>query len=154
MSKKTTSASEYRDSKRKEVELPSVLPDGSHPIFIIGKPGPRVAMKILDVLNIGGEEPEELGPEEATERVKESLKGVDVRLRAIEMIDILIPGCLVSPRVTLEHTNDVNLLHIDDIEISDQFFLLDAIMEFSGLTQEKAEDRKFPSKQSTRKTGK
>lgn len=146
LSKKVTSASVYRDSKRKEVELPSVLPDGSHPIFVIGKPGPRIAVKILELLNIGDKEPEEISPEEAAKKVKESLKGVDVRLRAIEMIDILVPGCVVSPRVTLEHTDDPDILNIDDIEISDQFFLLNIIMEFSGLTKEKAEKRKFPSK--------
>lgn len=119
--RKITSAKEYRNARRHEVELPSGA------VFVIRKLSP---MAFTDLLNIFGDVT--LTQEQATATVRENIVGI---MKAI------IPKCVVSPKVSFEYTEDEDVLYMEDIEPEDMFALLDAVYSFSGITAEASVER-------------
>jgi len=73
-------------------------------------------------------------PEEIEQQTK-TLKPADID----KLIPLLLPACIVKPKVTLSGGKDS--LAIDDITWEDQLKLLEEIFEFSGLTREAERSR-------------
>jgi len=110
-----TSAQEYKARRQKVVRLPSGA------LFKIRKISPKVLGQLFSALNVQPGNPEQL---------QQSF--ID---KLPLVIDILFPSCIVEPRVEV-NPSDPNVLSVDDIDPNDAFFLINAIMEFSGLTEE------------------
>lgn len=146
----TTTAKQYLSNKRKDIELPSVLPDGSHPVFTIRKVPVNTAMKIMQVLEVDIEE-DELVLEKLAEELSNRFKGYEAADKIAEVLDIVLPVCVVNPKIVLtedELTGDELLL--EDIDAEDQMFLYQAINNFGGIGEQKVEEikkfREEPSK--------
>jgi len=136
---KATEAKAYSSGKTKAVTLPSTLPNGSHPVFIIRKMPPRTAIKLLSVLKINIEVDLEAAdrPEKA---LRKAIKNLDAQ-KLLEVVNTVIPDCVVEPKVVLGKAKRAGELSIDDIELDDLFHLFDEIWEWSGLTEKAAKER-------------
>jgi len=134
---KATEAKAYSSGKTKAVTLPSILPDGTHPVFIIRKMPPRTAIKLLGVLKINVDIDLEAKPEKA---LKRAMKDLDAQ-KLLEVVNIVIPDCVVEPRIVPGKAEGTDELSIDDIELDDLFHLFDKIWEWSGLTEKAAKER-------------
>jgi len=103
---KIVSPEEYRKAKTKVVSAPS----GYN--FKIRKMTPEVADALLKKLPAKGELPPETLP---------------------ELIELLLPACIVEPKVVAsEGTSDT--LSVDELDPGDQIVLLMEIIDFSGLS--------------------
>ena len=123
-----TTAEEYLAGKIKKVTLPSVTATGKHPIFVIRKIPPKAALELAGLLEL---------PEDADlENINEALSTINVREKLPELIDIVIPACVVKPKIKKEKKNEEcpKCLCIDDLEIEDLVALFEEILEFNGLT--------------------
>jgi len=136
---KATEAKAYSSGKTKPVTLPSTLPDGSHPVFIIRKMPPKTAIKLLGLLKIN------IGVDlEAASKPEKALKKAMKKLNAQNLLDVVntvIPDCVVEPKVVLGNAEKADELSIDDIELDDLFHLFDEIWKWSGLTEKAAKER-------------
>jgi len=135
-----TSVKQYRKGKYKTVELPSTLEDGSHPVFVIRKPPITAMVKIMDVLGL--KIPSEVSPEDLEKTIEERRKALAKRLSTkdfVKVMEILLPACVVEPKISLEASDDA--LAVDELEFEDQIQLLDAVWKFSGLSKESEETR-------------
>ncbi|RLG45123.1 MAG: hypothetical protein DRN81_02665 [Thermoproteota archaeon] len=116
-----TTAKEYREKMTKIVTLPSGFN------FRIRKMPPLALAKLMSIydeaLPATGRE---LTPEE-----EEKMKEIGKR-RFAEIIKVVIPDCIVEPKVSLNPSSE-DELSLDDLAADDIFKLLDEIMEFSGL---------------------
>ena len=135
---KATSAAEYKKARYKAVELPSLLTDGSHPVFIIRKPPPKIYVKLLEMFNV--QVTIDSDPEEIERALTGQAMREDIKAKLPQFLEILLPACVVEPRVTTD-PNDKEALHIDDIDSKDQFALLEAILDFAGLSERAEEER-------------
>ena len=123
-----TSASEYRKGKRHEVELPS---------------GARFEIRKLSPLAFG----ELLKFIEVREGATEEETTAKVRGEIVNIMKTIIPQCVVTPTIvfdanmTEEEMDEKNVIDFADLDLNDVFVLLDAVYEFSGLTEEAAEER-------------
>jgi len=123
-----TTAEEYLAGKIKKVTLPSVTATGKHPVFVIRKIPPKAALELADLLEL----PEDVD----LENINEALSSIDVKEKLPELIDTIIPACVVKPRIKKEKKNEEcpKCLCIDDLEIEDLVALFEEILEFNGLT--------------------
>lgn len=119
-----TLASEYRAKQRKIVTLPSGF------TFEIRKMSPLVFAKMFDVLgyeaNVSKEQTESI--------IKEKLE---------EILKLIIPNCVVKPKISLEPTDDEEVLCLEDLEMDDFYTLLDEISNFSGLSEDDMKEREL-----------
>jgi len=60
-----------------------------------------------------------------------------------ELIEILIPQCVVRPRIVTENPAPKGALSLQELEWSDSLAIIDEIIEFGGLSEEDAKARKF-----------
>lgn len=135
---KATSPSQYKQGKTKEVTLPSVGADGSHPVFTIRKLGIKPIIKLLDAFEVEIKQGSDV---ETLEReLKETIKTVDLKTKIVQVIEILLPAGISEPKVTAEPAEDS--LCLDDIEFNDQMKLFDEIWDFNGLGEKASEERK------------
>ena len=139
MSKKDiTSASEYRKGKRHVVELPSGA------TFEIRKLSPLAFGELLNFIEVR----EGATEEETTARVRSEI---------VNIMKTIIPQCIVNPTIafepdmTEEEMDEKNVIDFADLDLNDVFVLLDAVYEFSGLTEEAAQERTKFRKRTTRK---
>lgn len=132
---KITSAKKYRKGKTKVIKLPS----GS--VFKIKKPAGRVMASLLNLFDVKISVNEDLSKEE----ISQELEGLEFQDKLVNIMDLLIPSCVVDPKISLVETDDEDLLFIDDIEYSDLYSLIDEIMAFSGISKEATDEREsFP----------
>lgn len=120
MSKKITSPKEYLKGQRKRITLPSGA------LFEIRKLSPVAFGEILKIM----------GPETARD-----MDDV-IRDKIVDIMKVIVPRCVVKPKITLEDTGDEDKLSLEDLEMQDVFALLDEVYAFSGLTTEDVEERK------------
>ncbi|RLE64028.1 MAG: hypothetical protein DRJ47_08690 [Thermoprotei archaeon] len=138
-----TTAEEYLAGKIEKVVLPSTTASGKHPVFIIRKIPPKAALELASLLEL----PEDVD----LENINEALSSIDVKEKLPELIDIIIPACVVKPRIKKEKKNEEcpKCLCIDDLEIEDLVALFEEILEFNGLTAQGIKKRqKFRRKPS------
>ena len=121
MSEEIVSARAYKSTKKKIVTLPSGFK------FEIRKVPPSVYGDILAILDVSN-----VGPNEATTLSQKHL---------VDILKIIIPRCVVRPKIVVECTDDEDVLCLDDLDYADGFALLDHIYEFSGITAEAAKNR-------------
>ena len=126
-----TSAKKYREGKTKVVTLPS------GDVFMIKKPGGRTMAKVSQLFEINID----LQDNPSKEEIAKELAGLHLQDNLVEIMDLLIPGCVVEPKVSLVETHDEHTLFIDDIEYNDLYALLDEIMAFSGLSEQSMKER-------------
>lgn len=117
-----TSAKAYRERQRKIVTLPSGF------VFEIKKMSPLTFTKMFELIGVGTD----VTGERAEEMVKEKL---------YDVLKLIIPECVVNPKIVLESTDDEDALALEDLEMDDFFALLNEISEFSGLGEESIKDR-------------
>ena len=126
--KKVTSASEYRKGKRTVVELPSGA------TFEIRKLSPLAFGELLNFIEVR----EGATEEETTAKVRGEI---------VNIMKTIIPQCIVTPKIvfdanmTEKEMDKKNIIDFADLDLNDVFVLLDAVYEFSGLTEEAAEER-------------
>ena len=120
MSKKITSPKEYLKGQRKKITLPSGA------VFEIRKLSPIAFGEILKIT----------GPETARD-----MDDV-IRDKIVDIMKIIVPRCVVKPKITLEETDDEDSLSLEDLEMQDVFALLDEVYAFSGLSTEDTKERK------------
>jgi len=120
------SAAEYRKRVYKVVTAPSGFS------FTIRKMSFKVFSKLLQIY---GETP-------TTELTAEQRAKLGERLRnqLPQIMEVVIPGCVVKPKIVLENPTEDELA-LDDIEPNDLIFLMNEITNFSGLTGPAAEER-------------
>jgi len=116
-----TSADEYRARQRKIVTLPSGF------VFEIRKMSPLTFAEMFELVGASPNDPQGVAEEKVRENVYEILK-------------LVIPKCVVSPKISLEAT-DEDVLALEDLDMDDFFALLDEISTFSGLGAEDMEER-------------
>ena len=121
------SAEEYRKRVYKDV----TMPDGF--VFTIRKMNYKTLTALLDVY---GEAP----TGELTEQQKKEI-GDKIRKQLPSIISIVIPACVVKPKISVNPTSE-NELALDDVEPGHLLALVNAITDFSGLTGQAAEERK------------
>lgn len=121
MSKKVTSASEYRKKSRMLVELPSGA------VFEIRKLSPLVYGEALEQVGIS--------PAEGAEQVD-----AVVRKNIFSLMKLIVPKCVISPKISVSPSSD-DELDYEDIELADLTRLMDEIYKFSGLTVEAEQER-------------
>jgi len=137
-----TTSKQYRAGKTKEVELPSVLEDGGHPVFVIRKVPTKILIKLLSALDVKITPDVEAAQLEG--QVKEKLKDVDLGKLTADFLAEIIPVCVVEPKISLDE-NDKDAIFIDDLDPEDGLALFDEIFKFQGLTEEAAKERSFHS---------
>ena len=121
--KKITSPKEYLKGQRKQITLPSGA------VFEIRKLSPIAFGEVLKIM----------GPE--TARDMDDI----VRDKIVDIMKVIVPRCVVKPKITLEETDDKDKLSLEDLEMQDVFALLDEVYAFSGLSTEDVEEKKsFP----------
>ena len=118
--KKITSPKEYLKGQRKKITLPSGA------VFEIRKLSPIAFGEILKIT----------GPETARD-----MDDV-IRDKIVDIMKVIVPRCVVKPKITLEETDDEDKLSLEDLEMQDVFALLDEVYAFSGLSTEDTEERK------------
>jgi len=133
-----TKAEEYLAGKHKKVKLPSILPNGKHPVFIIRKPPMRVIIELLRILDVSLDV--DKNPEVLERGFMEAWNSMDVKEKIAGFIDLLLPACVVEPRITLD-PNEKDAIYIDDLDMEDQFKLLEEIWDFAGLSKEAEKQR-------------
>ena len=116
-----TTAEEYRRGKQEVVELPS----GAR--FKIRKMSPLEFGKLMEVLGTAANAPD-------------SLREAQIRDRIVDVMRVLIPGCVVEPKISFESKE--GCLSFEELEVADAMALMDAVYEFSGLAAEDAEERR------------
>lgn len=135
-----TDAGQYRKTRTKLITLPSTLEDGSHPVFRIRRPGAKALMRLYAQLSI--ESTAGLSREEAVEKSKEYFKTQEGREQIIQFLDGILTSCVVEPKIVVGEPKE-NALSIDELDIEDQMFILEEILKFAGITEEKAKEREF-----------
>lgn len=89
---------------------------------------------------------EDLENLDVKERFKEMLSKENLAEKVLSIVDILIPACVVKPKVVAGPAAKGEL-SVDELEFEDIFALFDEILSFSGLTEESYAERiKFRSK--------
>lgn len=142
-----TTAEEYLAGKVKKVALPSTTASGKHPVFIIRKIPPKTALELTSLLEL---------PEDADlENINEALSMANVKEKLPKLIDIIIPACVVKPKIKKEkkHEECIKCLSIDDLEIEDLVALFEEILEFNGLTAKGIKERQKFRKESSSSIG-
>jgi len=125
------SAEEYRKRVRKTVEAPSGFK------FVIRKLNLKTLARLMEVY---GETPTGDLSEKQKALLADKLKG-----RLEDIVEVVLPNCIVKPKVVLNETTKKDELALADLEPDDLIFLVNTITDFSGLTGEAAEERKsFP----------
>lgn len=64
-----------------------------------------------------------------------------VRSKIFDIAKIILPACMVSPKVTLSGVGDDNTLTFDELSVNVMNGLLDEIYDFSGLGPEAQAER-------------
>jgi len=118
----TTSASEYRAGQRRMVTLPSGY------VFEIRKMSPLTFSELFNVIGVEANASEEV----AAERVRENL---------VEVIKVVIPKCVVKPKIALEASDDEDVLSLEDLDMDDFTVLFEEISAFSGIGEKETDDR-------------
>ena len=133
-----TTPKEYLAGKYREVVLPSTLPNGEHPVFLIRKPPTRVLIEVLSLLDVNLTP--ETKPEELEKNFTERIVNTDIKEKLPKLLELLIPACVVEPKISLD-PNEEDAIYIDDLDFEDQFKLLDEIWNFAGLSKKAEEQR-------------
>jgi len=123
---KVTDANEYRRKVRKIIELPSGA------VFEIRKLSP---LRMAEVIDIG----------DGVDQVKIANS---IRDNLVTLMRVVIPSCVVRPKIVLYDTDKKGELSFDDLEPDDLYALLDQVYEHSGLGPDEIEEREdFPEEQ-------
>ncbi len=125
----------YRESRTRQVELPSVLSDGTHPVFTIRKIPRDSVLKIAEILGLTGME----NPEVMEGALKTQLSSPEYRKRMVELMNEILIDCVVEPKLGREAGEDT--LSVSELDFADQIKLFREILSFSGVSLE-AEERR------------
>jgi len=118
---KIATAKEYRKTQTKVIRLPSGF------YFRIRKMSPTAMAKLMEVYG----ETLPPGRREPTPEEMERMREVG-RKKFAEILKVILPTCIVEPKVSLNPTSEDELA-LDDLASDDIFALLDEITAFSGL---------------------
>ena len=133
-----TSPQEYLSGKRREVTLPSTLPNGEHPVFIIRKPPTKVMIRLLSLLEVSLDV--NRNPELLEKDINEAMNTPQAAEKIVRFLDLLLPACVVEPKITND-PNETDGIYIDDVDMEDQLALLEAILDLAGLSKKAEEER-------------
>jgi len=137
----STSAESYRKKRRFTVKTPS----GDE--FVIRKVPFGVMWKVLDKLGI--EIPQGFTPEQAREFAEEKMEEIQgSSAKIIEIVDLVVPAVCITPKVTLQETENPDELSMLDIDPPDLMEIFGKAMEVSGASKEAVEDRESFRKES------
>ena len=102
------------------------LPSGY--VFEIRKMSPLTFSELFNVIGVEANASEEV----AAERVRENL---------VEVIKVVIPKCVVKPKIALEASDDEDVLSLEDLDMDDFTVLFEEISAFSGIGEKETDDR-------------
>jgi len=123
------SARQYREKKRKQLTLSS----GS--VFTIRKPGRTAYMKLLSA-----QEAREGLPDEIPDPTKLDKLTQGEMEKLLDSVDAVLASCIIEPKVVIGKIANDDELSIEDIEIIDYFELLNEVIKFADLTEEKMQE--------------
>lgn len=137
---KVTSGAEYRN------QTTELFRTNSGRVFRIREPNLKVIAKVLDIFEVPL-----VADAESIEQVQEELRNRKTQLSAdqiAELIDQIIPACIVEPRIVFDYNEvDDNSIHFDHLVTKDQIDVLFRVFELMELTVGASEEREFFRKQ-------
>jgi len=129
---KPTTPEEYRRGKTKNFRVPSGA------VFKIRKMTMGTVASFFETLGLSL--PSSGKTEEVRQALESKLKEPEAASKIINAIHVLLPDCIVEPKVTVKSGADS--LSVDEIEPQDQFALFAEIMDFGGWSEEVIEARR------------
>ena len=133
-----TDVNSYRKGKVVEIELPSILEGGGHPIFKIRSPSTSAMARLLTILNVTTDE--NSSPDDIKKQIEESAKTTEGKLRLAEALEAIVVSSVVSPKIVSGPSTE-DALSFDELDFNDQVFIVNKVMERLGLSEKEEEER-------------
>jgi len=128
---------DYRKGKTKLLKLPS-----GH-VFEIRKLTLPAMMDLMKVLNI--DVPAGTPVDQVEGLMKERMEKAQFKEDVIAAVDLIIPKCVIRPKIVPSQVAGENELSIAEIDPADSLELFQSIIEFSGLEEMTKKFRGQPS---------
>ena len=124
-----TQASEYRKGRTKLVTV------ASGATFRIRKAPPQTVLRLFKAFGI------KVKASDKERQIKERIAKLEVGEKVESAMSILLPDCVIEPKVILKGNPKGNEVLIEELHPLDAFDLLDEVVDFSGLSEEAAKTR-------------